>query len=48
MNEPKKAAAEFKKLAEKYPQVTDYQHLAADYALKIGDKNSALAFYQRI
>ncbi len=48
MKEPKKAAVELKKLADKYPQAVDYQHLAADYFLKIGDKSGAMAFYQRI
>lgn len=44
----KKAAAEFKKLADKYPQVIEYQHLAADYFLKMGDKNTAFELHQRV
>ncbi len=48
MNDPKKAALELKKLAEAYPQVIGYQHQAAEYYLKLGDKATANAFYQQI
>jgi tetratricopeptide (TPR) repeat protein len=44
----KKAAAELKKLADAHPQVIEYQHLAADYFLKIGDKNTAQELHNRI
>ena len=48
MNDPKKAALELKKLADAYPQVIGYQHQAAEYFLKLGDKATAHNFYQRI
>ncbi len=48
MNEPKKAALELKKLADAYPRVIGYQHQAAEYYLKLGDKTTATAFYQQI
>lgn len=48
MNEPKKAALELKKLADAYPQIIGYQHQAAEYFLKLGDKTTAHDFYQRI
>jgi tetratricopeptide (TPR) repeat protein len=48
MNDPKKAALELKKLADAYPQVIGYQHQAAEYYLKLGDKATANNFYQRI
>ena len=48
MNDPKKAALELKKLADAFPQVIEYQHQAADYYLKLGDKPTANALYERI
>ena len=48
MNDPKKAALELKKLADAYPKVIGYQHQAAEYYLKLGDKATATAFYQQI
>ncbi len=48
LGDSKKAAAEFKKLADKFPQVVDYQHLAADYFNKLGDKNIAFELHQRV
>lgn len=48
MGDTKKAAAEFKRLADKFPQIIEYQHLAADYFLKMGDKNAALELHQRV
>lgn len=48
LGDTKKAAGEFKKLADRYPQIIDYQHLAADYYTKIGDKNTANDFHQRV
>lgn len=48
MNDPKKAALELKKLADAFPLVVDYQHQAAEYYLKLGDKTTANAFYERI
>ena len=48
LGDKKKAALEIKKLADKFPQTIDYQHLAADYFMKIGDKPTAMEFYQRI
>jgi tetratricopeptide (TPR) repeat protein len=48
LGDKKKAAFEVKKLADKFSQIVDYQHLAADYFMKIGDKITANEFYQRI
>jgi tetratricopeptide (TPR) repeat protein len=48
MNDPKKAALELKKLADAFPLVVEYQHQAAEYYLKLGDKTTANAFYERI
>ncbi len=48
MNDPKKAALELKKLADAYPQVISYQHQAAEYYSKLGDKATATDLYQRI
>jgi tetratricopeptide (TPR) repeat protein len=48
MNDPKKAALELKKLADAYPQVIEYQHEAAEYYMKLGDKPTASVFYERI
>ncbi len=48
MNDPKKAALELKKLADAFPQVIEYQHEAAEYYLKLGDKATANALYERI
>jgi tetratricopeptide (TPR) repeat protein len=48
MGDKKKAAFEIKKLADKFSQTIDYQHLAADYFMKMGDKTAANEFYQRI
>jgi tetratricopeptide (TPR) repeat protein len=48
LNDPKKAAAELKKLADAFPQTVEYQHLAAEYFLTIGDKASANALYERV
>lgn len=48
MNDPKKAALELKKLADAYPQVIGYQHQAAEYYLKLGDKSTAHNLYERI
>ncbi len=48
MNDPKKAALELKKLADAYPNIIGYQHQAAEYYLKLGDKATAHDFYQRI
>lgn len=46
--ESKKAAAEMKRLADKFPQNIDYQHVAADYFLKLGDKQAATELHQRV
>lgn len=48
MNDPKKAALELKKLADAFPQVVEYQHQAAEYYLKLGDKATANTLYERI
>jgi pentatricopeptide repeat protein len=48
LGDNKKAAAELKKLADKYPYNIDYQHIAAEYYNKLGDKNTAQEFYKRI
>ncbi len=48
MNDPKKAALELKKLADAFPQVTEYQHQAAEYYVKLGDKTTANIFFERI
>lgn len=48
LGDKKKAALEIKKLADKFPQTIDYQYLAADYFMKIGDKPAANEFYQRL
>lgn len=48
MNDPKKAALELKKLADAFPLIVEYQHQAAEYYLKLGDKTTANAFYERI
>ncbi|MBL7815180.1 MAG: tetratricopeptide repeat protein [Saprospiraceae bacterium] len=48
MNDLKKAAGELKKLADAYPQVIEYQHQAAEYFLKLGDKATAMTYYERI
>jgi tetratricopeptide (TPR) repeat protein len=48
LGDNKKAALELKKLADKYPYNIDYQHIAAEYYNKLGDKNTAQEFYKRI
>ena len=48
MGDKKKAANELKKLADKYPQSIDYQHIAADYYNRLGDKTVAQELYLRI
>jgi tetratricopeptide (TPR) repeat protein len=48
MGDNKKAAAELKKLADKYPQAIEYQHITADYFNKLGDKTTAQELYKRI
>jgi tetratricopeptide (TPR) repeat protein len=48
MGEPKKAANEIKKLADKFAHIIDYQHLAADYFIKLGDKATAATLHQRV
>jgi tetratricopeptide (TPR) repeat protein len=48
MGDVKKAANEIRKLADKFPTTIDYQHIAAEYFLKIGDKAVSNEFYQRI
>jgi tetratricopeptide (TPR) repeat protein len=48
MGDVKKAANEIRKLADKFPTTIDYQHIAAEYYLKIGDKAVSNEFYQRI
>jgi tetratricopeptide (TPR) repeat protein len=48
LGDNKKAAMELKKLADKYPHDIGYQQLAAEYFSKLGDKNIANEFYQRI
>jgi tetratricopeptide (TPR) repeat protein len=48
LGDNKKAALELKKLADKYPYNIDYQHIAAEYYNKLGDKNAAQEFYKRI
>jgi tetratricopeptide (TPR) repeat protein len=48
LGDNKKAAAELKKLADKYPYNIDYQHIAAEYYQKLGDKTTAQELYKRI
>jgi tetratricopeptide (TPR) repeat protein len=48
LGDNKKAALELKKLADKYPYNIDYQHIAAEYYNKLGDKVTAQEFYKRI
>ena len=48
MGKPKEAAMELKKLADAFPQIVEYQHTAAEYYLKLGDKATANALYERI
>ena len=48
MGKPKEAAMELKKLADAFPQIVEYQHTAAEYYLKLGDKSTAKALYERI
>jgi tetratricopeptide (TPR) repeat protein len=48
LGDKKKAVLEIKKLADKFPQVIEYQLLAADYFMKIGEKTSGTDFYQRV
>jgi tetratricopeptide (TPR) repeat protein len=48
LGDNKKAALELKKLADKYPYNIDYQHIAAEYYGKLGDKNTAQEYYKRI
>ncbi len=48
MGDLKKASAELKKLADKYPQVIEYQRIASDYFAKMGDKTTAAELNQRI
>ena len=48
MSDFKKATFELRKLADAFPQNIDYQHLAAAYYLKLGDKNNANVLYERI
>jgi tetratricopeptide (TPR) repeat protein len=48
LGDNKKAALELKKLADKYPYNIDYQHIAAEYYNKLGDKNTSQEFYKRI
>lgn len=48
MGEPKKAASEMRKLADKFPQNVEYQHFAADYFFKLGDKTVSNELHQRV
>ena len=48
MSDFKKATSELRKLADAFPQNIDYQHLAAAYYMKLGDKNNANVLYERI